>query len=281
MRVLVHGGAGSDPDAPLEREETLREAAQEGADAETPLDAVETAVRTLETDGRFNAGFGSALQVDGVPRVDAGVMTSERRVGAVLSVEGLPHAVSAARIVLEETPHIALAGEAVADLAAAFGLDTDADLTTEETRERYEDAEPPDGPPSEQLSWVRERFGGRDTVGAVARDGERFAAATSTGGRWFALAGRVGDVPQVGCGFYCGAAGAASATGAGEAIARTTLARRAVGHLEAGMDAQTAAETAIAEFGELTGESAGLIVLGRESAGSSHNAEHMGTGRAE
>jgi isoaspartyl peptidase/L-asparaginase-like protein (Ntn-hydrolase superfamily) len=100
-----------------------------------------------------------------------------------------------------------------------------------------------------------------DTVGAVATDGDRVAAATSTGGRWLALAGRVGDVPQVGAGFYCTPAGGVSATGGGEDIARVTLARRAVEYLEDGRRAQAAAEAAIGEFSDLVDGSAGLIVL--------------------
>jgi isoaspartyl peptidase/L-asparaginase-like protein (Ntn-hydrolase superfamily) len=120
-----------------------------------------------------------------------------------------------------------------------------------------------------------------DTVGAVAGDGERFAAATSTGGRWFAISGRVGDVPQTGSGFFCSPAGGASATGAGEDIARTTLARRAVDRLETGDDAQTAAERALDRFEAETGSTAGLIVLSGEGVGSAFNSEAMQTAVVE
>src|SRR6056297_1045334 len=99
------------------------------------------------------------------------------------------------------------------------------------------DADTPDRDPTDH-----------DTVGAVATDGERIAAATSTGGRWYALAGRVGDVPQVGSGFFATPSGGASATGAGEAIATNGLARRAVGLLDDGVDAAGAADRAIDAF---------------------------------
>jgi isoaspartyl peptidase/L-asparaginase-like protein (Ntn-hydrolase superfamily) len=135
---------------------------------------------------------------------------------------------------------------------------------------------------------VHDRFGGaeddptdHDTVGAVARDGDRFAAATSTAGRWFALAGRVGDVPQVGSGFYCTPAGGASATGAGEDIARVTLARRAVDRLDDGATPQDAAEGAIREFAAETGSRAGLIVLDDADVGSAYNSDAMQTAVAE
>ena len=303
MRVIVHGGAGGLPDEPEPRQAVLDEAAAAGADADTPLDAVEAAVHVLESSPRFNAGYGGAVQSDGVVRTDAGVMTSDRAVGAACSMPGVEHAVSVARIVQEETPHIFVSGEHAVELADDFGIETDADLLTEEKRERFAEENPPQGGPREHLEWLETRFGSgddqagersdesetdaddrskteapdHDTVGAVAFDGETFARATSTGGRSFALAGRVGDVPQVGSGFFCTAAGGASSTGAGEDIARVTLTERAVGHLDDGLSAQEAADTAIAEFEELTGSGAGVIVLGEDGAGSAFNTDGMQT----
>ena len=303
MRVIVHGGAGGAPDDPEPRQAVLDEAAARGADAATPLDAAEAAVGVLESDPRFNAGVGGAVQSDGVVRTDAGVMTSDREVGAACSMPGVEHAASAARVVCEETPHVFVSGDHAVDLAAGFGVETGVDLLTDETRARYEAEDPPRGGPREHLDWLASRFGsgddqaggesaddgedartdepGRapdhDTVGAVATDGETFAAATSTGGRSFALAGRVGDVPQVGSGFFCTEAGGASATGAGEDIARVTLSRRAVDLLDDGLDAQAAADRAIDEFEAVTGSGAGVIVLGDETAGSAFNTEGMQT----
>lgn len=116
-----------------------------------------------------------------------------------------------------------------------------------------------------------------DTVGAVASDGGHLAAATSTGGRWCMLAGRVGDVPQVGSGFYCSPAGGASATGHGEDIARVTLARRAVALL-ADHDPDVAAERAVAELDDLTGGTAGVVLLDADGrAGSAFNSALMQT----
>lgn len=278
MRIIVHGGAGSGAslDGPTaDRQAVLDAAASDGAAADTPLDAVETALRRLEGDERFNAGRGGAVQSDGVVRVDAGLMTSDRTVGAVANVPGVEAAVAAARVVAAETPHVCVVGEHAAELAADFGVETGVDLMTERTRERFADAAPPAGSPAAHLDWLRERFGGHDTVGAVAGNGDRFAAATSTAGRWFALAGRVGDVPQVGSGFSCTPAGGASATGAGEDIARVTLARRAVDALADGASADRAATLAIEAFEELTGSTAGVIVCGPTGVGAAKNSESM------
>ncbi|MEF8780217.1 MAG: isoaspartyl peptidase/L-asparaginase [Haloferacaceae archaeon] len=348
MRVIVHGGAGGTPDEPEARQAALDEAAATGAASPEPLDAVEAAVRVLESDERFNAGVGGAVQADGVVRTDAGVMRSDRAVGAACSMPGVEHAVSVARIVMEATPHVLVSGVHAVDLAADMGVGTERELLTPETREEFESTDPPGNSPREQLAWLQSRFGegddragergsevppepasepgtgegsasgsgyeidtghdiapgpgsgpgsesdvdpesdsgsesdrnsapDHDTVGAVAHDGETFAAATSTGGRSFALAGRVGDVPQVGSGFYCTPAGGASATGAGEDIARVTLSRRAVELLEDGLDAQAAADRAIAEFEEVTGSGAGIVLLGESGAGSAFNTDGMQT----
>jgi isoaspartyl peptidase/L-asparaginase-like protein (Ntn-hydrolase superfamily) len=302
----------------------LDAAAADAVDERTPLAAVETALRVLERDERFNAGCGGAIQSDGRVRVDAGVMTAARAVGAVASLTGVEHPVSVARAVCEETPHVLLAGAPGERFADALGFETGADLATDATRERFAAADAP-ATTGDQIGWVRDRFGddtggadpttterddhrrsdhggdddhrrendhrgddhdtardhGHDTVGAVAGDGETFAAATSTAGRWFALAGRVGDVPQVGSGFYCTPAGGASATGAGEDIARVTLAREAVARLEAGEPAQAAAEGALETFADLTGSRAGLVVLGADGPGSAYNSEAMQTAVAE
>lgn len=283
MQVIVHGGAGRQWDAPEDRQRTLRKAADRGAGAASPVDAVVASIQWLESAPRFNAGVGGAVQSDGHIRTDAGIMTGNGSAGAACSMAGVEHAIEVARVVMASTPHVLVAGDYAVDLAASFGIDTRVDLWTERTRRRWEDADPPTTAVDDQLSWVRERFGdGHDTVGAVATDGERVAAATSTGGRWFALAGRVGDSPQIGAGFYASPAGGASVTGAGEAIARKTLAREAVDHLEDGADPQTAADRALSDFAAATDSEAGLVVMDADGeAASAYNSEAMQTAEAD
>jgi len=278
MRVTVHGGAGGTADEPAARQHDLDEAAAAGARAADPVAAAVAAAGELESRPRFNAGVGSAVQSDGAVRTDAGVMADDGTTGAACSMAGVENAAAVARVVATETPHVLLAGEHAVALADSFGIDTDRELWTDRTRKRWADLDPPAVETTrEHLAWVRERFGGSDTVGAVATDGERVAAVTSTGGRWCALAGRVGDVPQVGAGFYAAEGVAASATGAGEAIARVGLARRAVSLAEE-HPPQLAADRAIDVFERETGTKAGVIVLDTAGqTGRSYNSAEMMT----
>lgn len=295
MHVIVHGGAGAAPDDPTDRQTVLDRASAAGAREGTPTDAVVAAVSRLEEAPKFNAGVGGAIQSDGAVRTDAGIMTSDRDVGGACGMAGVRDAVSVARLVMTETPHVLLSGAEAVSFADSFDIDTEVCLLTEANERRWANLDPPAFEAvDEQLEWVRERFGeegdvedrggvrSHDTVGAVAvaEDGTT-AAATSTGGRWCALAGRVGDVPQTGSGFFCARAGGASATGAGEDIVRTTLSRRAVDHLETGHGPRRAAELAIEEFGAITGSDAGVIVADREGeTGSAFNSDAMQVSRA-
>lgn len=303
MDVIVHGGAGGEPAEPEDRQATLSAAAVAAAEERTPLDAVEVACKVLEADAAFNAGTGACVQSDGIPRTDAGVMTSDREAGAACAMPGVEHAVTVARVVLEETPHVQVAGVHAVDLAEAFDVPVEQDLWTDRTRERWDGEDAPPQPMHVQAAWVRDRWrddapgspagrsagdqdsgsdgpsdGRGDTVGAVARDGDRIAAATSTGGRWAALAGRVGDVPQVGSGFFATDAAGASATGAGEEISKTTLARTAVDEVEAGADAEDAAGAAMERFEQVTDASAGIVVADADGGlGAATNADAMQT----
>jgi len=280
MEIIIHGGAGPAPDEPGDRQRVLADAAAAGTLASSPLDAVCGAVRALETSPLFNAGVGSAVQSDGVIRTDASVMLDDGTAGGACAMPGVEHAVDVARAVGTETPHVMLAGDRAVAFADGVGIETACDLWTDRTRQRWESADPPTGDVRERLAWVRERYGaGHDTVGAVATEGERLAAATSTGGRWFALAGRVGDVPQLGAGVYADERGGASATGEGEAIARFGLAKEAVRELDQ-FGPRQAAERALSAFENETGGAAGVIVLDHAGhTGSAFNTAAMQTAR--
>jgi len=242
--IIVHGGAEA---IPPEKVEPMRagclaavqagwEVLENGGSA---LDAVEAAIRVMEDDGHFNAGFGSMLDPDGVVRMDAGIMEGRLlQAGGVGAIEGVPHPISVARKILDSDcvlivgPHARRCAEEE-NLALCDGPA----LITDERRREWE----------ERLDKFSPNVPGHDTVGCIALDGEgNLACGASTGGTGDKRPGRVGDSAQAGNGYYAdNQAGAAVMTGAGEEIIRVTLARTLVILLGEGHHPNVAARKAL------------------------------------
>jgi beta-aspartyl-peptidase (threonine type) len=253
--IAVHGGCGNPAAGVLRDEPSYREALDEslraGSDVlgsgGSALDAVQAAVERLEDCPLFNAGRGSVLNTDGAVEMDAAVMWgASRDAGSVAAVTGVRHPVALARLVMEDTSHLMVAGQGAARLAEERGLELcDPDwFVTERQRDRWTAA--------------------KGTVGAVALDGDgHLAAATSTGGMKGQLPGRVGDSPLIGAGTYAeDGVCAVSATGDGELIVRATLAAEIAALMRlAGLPLQEAAERAVKERLAPLRAEAGLIAV--------------------
>ena len=246
--ILAHGGAGSKPSTPPQKE-CLRlslvrgyELLHRGASA---IDAVEEAIRTMESSGLFNAGSGSRLQLDGVRRMDAALMDGGGlRAGAVAGIEQVRHPISAARLVMDRTSHVLIAGPPATRFARHFKLERQAPPTPadpKKSRVGY-----PIGRQRQTLSLYAQMIR-EETVGAVALDlSGDVAAGASTGGIACMLPGRVGDTPLIGCGVYAdNEAGGASMTGIGESIVRLAMAKDIVDRLARGERPSAAARHAI------------------------------------
>jgi len=270
--ILVHGGAARMSDELFDaRREGCRRAAQAGWEVlkqgGSALDAVEAAVRTMEEDPLFNAGRGSALTREGAIEMDAAIMDGRTlAAGAVGAVCNVLHPVSLARLVMEKTPHVMMAGEGALRLARLFGLEECAleELLTERQQKIWRNSS----------SFPYEG----DTVGAVAIDREsNVAAATSTGGIMSKLPGRIGDTPLIGCGTYAdNHTGAASATGWGETIIRVVMAKTACDLLGRGLKPEEAAREAVRILEEKVGGRGGIILVDREGRiGWAYNTECM------
>jgi L-asparaginase / beta-aspartyl-peptidase len=247
VAMAVHGGAYIIP--PVEREPhrvgcTRALAAglallDAGA---TSLDAVEAAVATLERDGAFGAGCGSALNADGEVELDAGIMDGrDLRSGSVAAVRGVPAAVALARAVLK-SHYAVIVGDGAHRFAVEHGIPTceSAALISEREYRRFHAATG-----DQREDWDRIMFG--DTVGAVAVDADgHVAAATATGGSPRKPPGRVGDSPLVGCGLYADDARAAvSTTGHGERLIPLVWAKAAADLVGLGALPQRAADAAV------------------------------------
>src|SRR5437764_5426349 len=125
--IIVHGGAGGVEDALRDRvisgcEEAARAGWKVLEAGGSALDAVEAAVRLLEDDGDFNAGYGGSLNRMGIVEVDACIMDGALRAGAVAAVPWMRHPVTLARHLLEAGEHVLLVGGGALLYARENGL---------------------------------------------------------------------------------------------------------------------------------------------------------------
>ncbi|MDP9068949.1 MAG: isoaspartyl peptidase/L-asparaginase [Actinomycetota bacterium] len=253
--VYVHGGVSG-----IAKPETicLDAFVAAGAGATDRLDAVELAVRALEDDPRFNAGYGSVLNSEGILEMDAGLACGATgRVGGVANVR-VRHPISLARRVMERTPHVLVTGNGAVTLGRDMEQLPD---TSPEERQRWEEAR-------RAGSLTPEAYGSPehvDTVGAVALDDEgRLAAGSSTGGVFAKLPGRVGDAPIFGAGLYASPEAAVLGTGVGETFLEELAVVRVAVLIERGAAPQEACEEIITLVGRRSTATAGLLALDRE-----------------
>lgn len=299
--MLVHGGAWAIPaDAAEDHKEGVRRALEAGhaivARGGSALDAVEAAVTILEDDPTFDAGRGSFLTSNGRVQMDALLMDGGRmKAGGVACVERLRNPIQAARLVLEQSPHVYFVGAGAEQFAQSHGmaLVDNAELVLDRERERLETARAraAAGLADETFSGIEDdkgpetaaSFDSHDTVGAVALDAYgNLAAATSTGGTLNKTPGRVGDSSLIGCGCYAdNLAAAVSLTGWGEPIMKLVLGKWATDRVAAGAAPEIAAREAIAYLYNRLGGHGGMILLGPDGRfGLAHNTPAMAWGVA-
>ena len=237
--LVIHGGAGTlrradiTADQVAAYEAVLRESLAAGqallAQGNSALDAVEAAVRVMEDSPLFNAGHGAVFTHEGRVELDAALMDgSTRDAGALCHVTRVRNPISLARLVLERSEHVLLAGEGAEAFAQAQGVEL-VDPAYFHTERRWQDLQRAKAKDTMALSEdtsaaaTDRKFG---TVGAVALDRHgHLAAATSTGGMTNKRWGRVGDAPLIGSGTYADdATCAVSCTGHGEFFIRAGVA---------------------------------------------------------
>ncbi len=226
--IVIHGGAGTIPDERRKiADDGVRAAISDGweilKDGGSALDAVQAAVRSMESNPAFNAGYGSVITLDKKVEMDALLMDGKGlRVGGVIGVSRVKHPIDLCRIIMDNSKHVLFTGEGAEKIAKDNGIELidPSELITERVLQRYDRF-------LEQQKHMDMDPEGRDkygTVGAIALDSTgNLAAATSTGGTLGKISGRVGDTPIVGAGTYADDEIAISATGVGEYIIRGML----------------------------------------------------------
>jgi len=242
IALAIHGGAGtilkSEMTAELEQEyrNGLENALRVGWEIllknGSALDAVEATVVELENFPLFNAGRGSVFTHEGRNEMDACVMDGKTLdAGAVAFVKNVKNPIKLARLVMEKTEHILLAGNGANEFARQMQVEFETDdyfFTDFRYRQllkaKEENVIQLDHSSNRKSQIANHKSLG--TVGAVACDfSGSLAAATSTGGMTNKKFGRIGDTPIIGAGNYddnqtC----AVSCTGHGEYFMKTLAA---------------------------------------------------------
>src|SRR5215467_13079787 len=213
------------------------------------LDAVQAAITSMENDETFDAGRGSFLTRDGRVQLDALMMDGATlRAGGVGCVERIRNPIQAARLVLDESPHVYFVGEGAERFAQEHGMTLcrNEDLVIEREIKRLKQAQEKEAAGHPDLTFAGPQSS-HDTVGAVALDAHgNIAAGTSTGGTLNKDPGRVGDSSLIGCGCYAdNLSAAASCTGWGEPIMKLVLAKRAADRVREGRTPEMACNEAI------------------------------------
>lgn len=282
--IAIHGGAGTilrtELTPAIEKTHrdglvaALRAGHQVLAGGGAALDAVQTAVVSMEENPLFNAGKGAVFTHEGTNEQDACIMDGvTRNVGAIAAVRRIKNPILLARLVLEKSQHVLLAGDGAERFAVANDMTLVEDPRYFWTEQRWNqlqkalDKEKREAREHTRLdhSDDQDKIG---TVGAVAVDRHgNLAAATSTGGMTNKRDGRIGDTPIIGAGTYAdNKTCAVSATGVGEFIMRGVLAYDIAALMEyRGMSLIDAADLVVMDKLTALGGSGGVVAIDREA----------------
>ncbi|HYE54026.1 MAG TPA: isoaspartyl peptidase/L-asparaginase [Chitinophagaceae bacterium] len=279
--MVIHGGAGtilkSQMSADREKayKDALTGALQKGYDilkkGGTALDATEAAVRLMEDNPLFNAGKGAVFTNEGRNELDAAIMDGQTlKAGAVAGLTTVKNPITAARAVMEKSPHVMMIGGGAEKFAKEQNLEI-VDPSYFRTEDRWrglQRAKQQDSLRQSKSTSALLQPENRDdkygTVGAVALDQKgNLAAATSTGGMTNKKYGRVGDVPIIGAGTYANNATCAiSCTGWGEFFIRLVVAKSVSDLMEyKGISVQEAADKLVMKDVPALKGDGGLIAL--------------------
>jgi N4-(beta-N-acetylglucosaminyl)-L-asparaginase len=205
------------------------------------LDAVENGVMVPENDPEDRSvGYGGRPDREGNVTLDACIMDEMGNCGSVCALQHIRNPISVARKVMEDTPHVMLAGEGALQFALEKGFKRE-NLLTEKSRTEWE----------EWLETSQYRpiinIENHDTIGMLAIDQKGdISGACTTSGMAYKLHGRVGDSPIIGAGMFCdNEVGGAVATGTGELVMKTLGTFLIVELIRNGANPQEAVEEAV------------------------------------
>ncbi len=268
--LAIHGGAGAKPNRDYSKvEQHLTELIKIGEqhlkNKQPALDIVEHIVCEMENSGLYVAGKGSAKNQAGYVELDASIMDGyTHKAGSVAAIKNIINPISAARKVMEDTKHVMLVGNGANEFAKIKKLAKVENPETYYTR-------------AVGIKKQDENELSHGTVGAVALDlNGHLAAATSTGGVFGKMEGRVGDTPIISVGTWADSHIAASCTGLGEYFilaggARDISARVKYG----GTSLQNASTAMLDEVANLGGDGGVIVVSNKGEIAMPFNSKGM------
>ncbi|KAK8899451.1 Isoaspartyl peptidase/L-asparaginase [Tritrichomonas musculus] len=276
-KILVHLGAAKlDDRFHKDALEYIRKAIKKGfevAKSGSPAeDIVTSAISVLEDCPVSDAGIGSVFNFKGEHQMDAGIMTGDKKYGAMISLHNIKNPIQAARLMLNDPKYSILCGEGAMEFLKNKGVPI---IATSQFQTEFN---------TFILDQIHNKKGqnfDHGTVGCVAMDiNGRIAAGTSTGGTPSAPFGRVADSSLPGCGVWADDNDACcSSTGIGEFILKHLLAAKAAFKVNE-MSAMEAAREAINDFSNSFSKrkiDAGVILIAKKTGeyGFSHSSVHM------
>lgn len=228
------------------------------------LDAVEKGVRVVESDpNNHSVGIGGTPDREGVVTLDACIMDHNNQCGAVAFLQDIENPISVARKVMEDTPHVFLAGQGAFQFAIEKGFEK-VNLLTEESKKNYE-------------NWLKEskyqpviNIENHDTISSLALDSDgNISGACTTSGMGYKMHGRVGDSPIIGAGLFVdNEVGAAAATGVGEEVIKIAGSSIIVELMRHGKSPQEACKEAVRRIiknnKDITHKQVGFIALNKQ-----------------
>jgi N4-(beta-N-acetylglucosaminyl)-L-asparaginase len=218
------------------------------------LDAVEAGVKIPEADmHNHSVGRAGYPDRDGHVTLDACIMDEFGNCGAVAAIEYIAHPISVARLVMEKTPHVMLAGDGATQFAIEHGFKKEKLLTPESEKAWKEWLKKAVYKPAintENKLYKADLPGGaknHDTIGMLAMDAKgNISGACTTSGMAWKLHGRVGDSPIIGAGLYVdNEIGGATSTGVGEEVIRNVGSFLVVELMRHGYSPQDACKEAV------------------------------------
>lgn len=273
LLILIHGGAGpQDPSAEgIQRaNQALKKIAQNARrqilNGDDLIDVATNCLIKLESDPQFNAGYGSALQNDGIARLSASLMDGRKQnFSGVVCASYLQHPSILCKSLQKRQAKV-LSPPGTELLARELGVSVQSNIT-ERRSKKWLDALYENGNPDQFNE-------SSDTVGCVIKNHKgHIIAASSTGGRGHEYPGRVSDTATV-AGNYATKYAGIAVTGHGEQIVNDAVAARIETRVRDGMTLADASEKTFLESVKLK-RRYGWIALDKQHWAVAHTTKFM------